>query len=60
MSDGIRAATDEELSWIHNDLDRDSMEAQTRREIEEARSATPTPRHWRPVEITEEPELDYF
>ena len=53
MSDGIRIATEEDLQWLRNGFDPEALEDQIRREIEEAQTATPTPRHWRPVEVDE-------
>jgi hypothetical protein len=51
MSDHIRIATEDDLQWLRNGFDPEQLEEQIRKEIEEAQTATPTPRHWRPVEI---------
>jgi hypothetical protein len=53
MSSGIRIAKEEDLQWLRNGFDPELMEKQVREEIEEAQTATPTPRHWRPVEVDE-------
>jgi hypothetical protein len=53
MSDHIRIATEDDLQWLRNGIDPEQLEEQVRKEIEEAQTATPTPRHWRPVEIDE-------
>jgi hypothetical protein len=41
------------MQWLRNGFDAKQLEEQIRKEIEEAQTATPTPRHWRPVEIEE-------
>jgi hypothetical protein len=41
-------------SWLHADPDPDQIERLARAEIEEALTATPTPRQWHPVEVEEE------
>lgn len=51
MSDGIRIATEEDLKWLDNGFDQEQLAKQVREEIEEAQTATPTPRHWRPVQV---------
>jgi hypothetical protein len=51
MSDDIRTATEDDLQWLRNGFDPEELEEQVRKEIEEAQTATPTPRHWRPVEV---------
>ena len=53
MSDDIRTATEDDLQWLRNGFDPVELEEQVRKEIEEAQTATPTPRHWRPVEVDE-------
>jgi hypothetical protein len=53
MSDDIRTATEDDLQWLRNGFDPEELEEQVRKEIEEAQTATPTPRHWRPVEVDE-------
>lgn len=53
MSDDIRTATEEDLAWLRNGFNPDEIEAQISKEIEEAKTATATPRHWRPVEVDE-------
>lgn len=53
MSDRIRIATEADMQWLRNGFDAEQLEEQIRKEIEEAQTATPTPRHWRPVEIEE-------
>jgi hypothetical protein len=47
----IRVATEDDLRWLTNGLNRDEVEELNRLEIEEAKAATPTPSSWRPVEI---------
>lgn len=46
---GIRTATEADLVWLDNGFDPKTIERQTAREIEAARNASPTPRHWQPV-----------
>lgn len=53
MSGKIRIATEEDLQWLRNGFDPEALEEQVRKEIEEAQTATSTPRHWRPVEVDE-------
>jgi hypothetical protein len=53
QAEAIRPATAEDLRWLHSDPDPDVTAATARSEIEEALSATPTPRAWHPVEIDE-------
>jgi hypothetical protein len=51
VNDGIRTATEEDLQWLRNGFDPEQIAEQVREEIKEAQTATPTPRHWRPVEV---------
>lgn len=51
MSDHIRIATEDDLQWLRKGFDPKQLEEQVREEIEEAQTATSTPRHWRPVEV---------
>jgi ribosomal protein L16/L10AE len=44
----IRTATGQDLEWLENGFDPDTIARQTQREIEAARQASPTPSHWRP------------
>lgn len=54
MSDhDIRPATREDLRWLHQEPDQEKISEMTEAEIAEARTATPTPRHWQPVEVEE-------
>jgi hypothetical protein len=53
MTESIRDATEEDLQWLRNGFDPEHMAEQVRQEIEEAKTATPMPRHWRPVEVDE-------
>lgn len=46
---GIRTATEKDLEWLDNGFDPKTIERQTAREIDAARTASPTPRHWHPV-----------
>ena len=52
-NDGIRVASEQDLGWLRNGLDPDRMARLAKAEIEEARTATSRPRHWRPVEVDE-------
>jgi hypothetical protein len=49
----IRPATEDDLIWLRNGFDPDQMAEQIRLEIREAQTASPTPKHWRPVDIDE-------
>jgi len=53
QAEAIRPATVDDLRWLHNSPDPDVTAATAKSEIEEALSATPTPRAWRPVEVDE-------
>lgn len=54
MSDyEIRTATADDLRWIHAAPDPAQVEELAKAEIEEARTATPTPRFWQPIEVEE-------
>jgi hypothetical protein len=54
VSHDIRVAAVDDLKWLDNGFDPEELADQVRKEIEEARTATAMPRHWRPVEIDEE------
>lgn len=49
----MRPVADDDLSWLHNGPNPVKIEEMRQAEIEEARTATPTPRHWQPIEIDE-------
>jgi hypothetical protein len=43
----------QDLEWLRNGLNPERMAKLAKAEIEEARTATSRPRHWRPVEVDE-------
>lgn len=45
----IRTATAQDLQWLENGFDPDTIARQAEREIEAARQASPTPSHWKPA-----------
>jgi ribosomal protein L16/L10AE len=47
------AAASQDLRWLRNGLNPDRMARLAKAEIEEARTATSRPRHWRPVDVDE-------
>lgn len=53
MNDNIGTTAEQDLRWLHSGIDPEEMEQQVRREIEEAQTATSTPRHWHPIEVDE-------
>ena len=53
MNDNVRITAEQDLRWLHSGIDPEEMEQQVRREIEEAQTATSTPRHWHPIEVDE-------
>lgn len=53
MSNDVQPSVEDDLSWLHNGPNPATIEEMRRAEIEEARTATPTPRQWQPIEIDE-------
>jgi hypothetical protein len=51
MTTQILPAGDGELEWLHNGLDEEAIERSDSRDLERAIDASPTPKHWRPVEV---------
>jgi hypothetical protein len=46
---GIKTATKADLVWLDNGFDPETIKQQAAREIEAARNASPTPKHWQPI-----------
>jgi ribosomal protein L16/L10AE len=47
------ATPGQDLRWLRKGLNPDRMARLAKAEIEEARTATSRPRHWRPVDVDE-------
>jgi hypothetical protein len=47
----LDAATEKDLEWLHNGFDKAAMKALDELDLERAITATPRPKHWRPVKV---------
>jgi hypothetical protein len=51
MTEDISIATDKDLKWLNNGFDEEAMARLDAAYFEKAMSASPTPPHWRFVDI---------